>query len=586
MSGWRRAIRVSGWAIIVLSLPCAGAQSQSAGPILHEPLPPGAPDVRSDKVTRSGDSSGLPTSIQTASGTVARPEPAKPGDDTPVYRPSPTPRVGLDRRTGADSELHYTVVFDPSVAPFKRELAFDTVRPDVTLAQSGRGLQRVTIGPSQPQPGRELFWGHVRLVVTPGERSPLPSVAPTSRVLEWQASPSVPLELWRDAAGNFSVASPQAAEVDLRFLMDAPSDYFGAPVGLTQRRDDPERPTLDPGLQARAKALWEPMGVSPAQPRTQRLMKLTEWFRSFEPGTPGLPGGDPLADLVLAQKGVCRHRSLGFLVMAHSLGIPAHYVMNDAHAFIEAWTPGANGDGAWQRIDLGGGSDSLELHAARNKHLHQPAYGDPFPRPPAYTSGSGRVTADGQPVGSWAGARQVRGAEQMLGPDARSASAQGAPGGLSGSASSTGVGNTGTGVATQAEARRAWLRQRAERLAAPIRPPTFGPPSAPGPDDRRKATATDLSTAAPLAWVGETLEVAGAFRTAPGGRLGRQPIEIWLIDPARPLQGRLLGFAVTDGNGVFRSRLGIPAEADLQAYDLVARFAGDARHLPSDSSAR
>jgi hypothetical protein len=123
-------------------------------------------------------------------------------------------------------------------------------------------------------------------------------------------------------------------------------------------------------------------------------------------------------------------------------------------------------------------------------------------------------------------------------------------------------------------------------LAAPIRPPTFGPPPAPRAEDRRKATATDLATAAPLAWVGETLEVAGAFRTAPGGRLARQPIEIWLIDPARPLQGRLLGFAVTDGNGVFRSRLGIPAEADLQAYDLVARFAGDARHLPSDSSTR
>jgi transglutaminase-like putative cysteine protease len=128
--------------------------------------------------------------------------------------------------------------------------------------------------------------------------------------------------------------------------MDAPSDYFGAPIGLTQRRDDPERPSLDPGLQARARALWEPMAVSPGQPRTQQLMKLTEWFRSFEPGTPGLPGDDPLADLVLAQKGVCRHRALGFLVMAHSLGIPAHYVMNDAHAFIEAWTPGANGDGA------------------------------------------------------------------------------------------------------------------------------------------------------------------------------------------------------------------------------------------------
>lgn len=565
----------------LLVLP-AGAQTPPPGRLRHEPLPPSkSSGPRTDRPV--GGSGGLPEAIETAAGTIDQPKPAKTGDDTPTYEPRPPPRVAMDRRTGADSQLHYQMVFDPSIAPFKREVAFDAVTPEVTLFVTGQGLQRLP-DRSEPRPGHELFWGHVRLRLQPGQRTPLPSVAPTSQLLQWQAVPSTPLEVWRDQAGNFSVTSSQAADVDLRFLMDAPSEYFAAPLGTQKRKDDPTTPRLDPTLQARAEKLWPALGVSPSMERGQVLRKLVEWFRGFQPGEPPARGSDPLGDLVLSQKGVCRHRALGFLVIAHSLGIPAHYVMNDAHAFAEAWAPRQDGTGAWQRIDLGGGADSLELHAAQGKHLHQPLHRDPFPRPPAYENAVGTVTVDGVPVRqAFAGARKVKGAEQLAGSGGFQ------PGTGSGGASQPGNGPGLTSASgpmattgTEAEARRAWLRQRAEQLAAPLvapRPGASQPP--PGQQDTRKPSALKVQASA-LGWVGETLKVEGAL-TVPGGKVARQPVEIWLLDPANPKDGRLLGMAVTDGQGRFVAQVAVPGEVSPQAYDLVARYPGDGQQRPCDS---
>jgi hypothetical protein len=564
--------------LLALLIPAALAQPP-ARPIvvLHEPLPPAkGQGARTDTVV-PGASGAMPSAIQTSAGTIAQPQPGKPGDDTPVYKPQPPPHVGMDRRTGADGNLHYRVVFDPSIAPFKREVSLDTVHPDVTLGQSGRGLKPI-VAHQPARPGHELFWGHVRLQLQPGQRAVLPSVAPTSQILQWQSVPPLSLQFWRDDAGNFSVVSEQAGDVDLRFLMDAPSEYFAAPLGVQKRKDDPAVVPIDAALQARAEALWAPLGVTRHMERSAALSKLVEWFRSFQPGEPPEKGTDPLADLVLSQKGVCRHRALGFMVVATSLGIPVHYVMNDAHAFLEAWAPLQDGKGAWQRIDLGGGAESLELHAAKDKRLHQPQWRDPFPRPPAYTEEIDDDKVPGSAGGgqSWGGAKHVKGADFATGPG------QAGPGNVGKAADQAQpAGTTGQAPPTQEDARKQWLRDRAERLAAPVQPPSLGQP--PSPTDVRKPTRTTLTVATPMAWIGETLAVTGTLQ-AQGGKIARQPMELWLIDPAQPLLGRLLGVAVTDAQGKYASHLAIPTDADLQVYDLVARFAGDAGLLPSDSS--
>ncbi len=546
--------------------------------VRHEPLPP-PPDghARAQALVPADDPQALAAAIRAGTAFIPQPKAGQAGDNTPVYAPRPTPRPGIDRHTAADGKLHYKSVFDPEIVPFKRELAFDRVQPDVTMAMSGAGLTELPPQPLEPQPGRELFWGHLRLKVPAGQRVPLPSVAPDARILQWQAVPQLPLTLRRDAAGNFSVTAPGDLDVDLRFVMDAPSSYFAAPLGSHTAHHDPEKPFLDAGLQQRAQALWAPLGVSARQDRKEQLLILAEWFRSFVPGMPPEAGHDPLADLVLSKKGVCRHRALGFVVLAHSLGIPAHYVMNDAHAFVEVWAPLADGRDAWQRLDLGGGAESLDVTAAENKRLHVPEQRDPFPRPPGYGEDGTDVRVDGQPLRPpMAGAKQVTGLDQMAGVTTGATSSQGD----GGSAPEAVAGNGRPGVD---EARRQWLRQHAQEFAAPLLPPRPGLTPPPSARDPRQPTHTLLRPIAPMAWVGEALDVGGQLQAKPA-HADRLPIEIWLIDPRKPLQGRLLGVTITAADGAFKAHVALPTDADLTAYDLVARFAGTSALQPSDSA--
>ncbi|MBM4345472.1 MAG: transglutaminase domain-containing protein [Deltaproteobacteria bacterium] len=566
-------------ASIVVSL---SASAQRPLPTLHEYLPPATGSAgRSDQVVSApqGKVGALPDAIETAFGRIAAPKAAPPGSGAPLYEARPPASAGADRRTGGDHELHYQMVFDPEVTPFKREVALDRVTDDLRAVQSGAGNARRPVG-GAPRPGHELFWGHVQVRLQPGVPVVLPSVAPTSQVLSWHAEPPVPLELWRDEAGNFTVRSTEPGLVDLRFLMDAPTDYFSAPLGVATADDDPDRPTLPPLLQAQAAALWPRIGVSHHTERGAAVARLVEWFRGFSPGEPPPSTGDALADLVLSKKGVCRHRALGFVVMAHSLGISAHFVQNDAHAFAEVWAPGTHGRGAWQRVDLGGGADSLELHGAQGKHLHQPLHADPFPKPEAYLNATARVLVDGAPIGqSWAGAGQIKGAEGMA--QSANAGSTGVAGAGAGAGMSTAADQAGRGTAPQSEseARRAWLHQRAQALAAP---PV--PPGAQGakPSAARAPCRLTIDAAAPMAWLGEPLALTGRVRCG-AVAVGQLPIELWLIDPARPAAGSMLGVVATEASGQFSARFNLPADADPRVYDAVARFAGDHLRAACDS---
>lgn len=587
------------WGLAAVFAPDGAAQPGPTGaaaarqPILHEPLPAAASSSRNDQLEMSRpDASGqsgaaLPEAILTSLGRIAKPPPAKDGDGTPTYGKREPPRIGVDRRTGADLELHYQVVFDPAIAPFKRDFAYDQVAPDLTLRMSGAG-QRPLTASAEPRADHELFWGHVKLSLQAGQPVVLPSVAPTSQILSWQALPPTPLQFFRDDAGNFSVSAPADAQVDLRFLMDAPSAYFAAPLGVDlaggrQGAAAPARPQLDAALQQRAAAMWPQLGLNAGLDRGATVAKLVEWFRSFRPGVLEQASGDPARDLVLSQRGVCRHRALGLVLMAHSLGIPSHYVMNEAHAFVEIWVPLASGGSGWQRVDLGGGSDSLELHAAQDKRLHQPLFRDPFPRPSAYDEQVGQVKVDGSPVDqAFAGASQVKGAEGLKGGGPQDPSGSGAGSGGMSTGNSSGSGGSSAKGADETAARREWLRQRAAGLAPRPTPPRSTPAAAPPPSDPpRIATTLQLEPLAAMAWIGEPIRVAGTLTAGTGAP--RLPIEIWLIDPARPTQARLLGTAPTDAEGRFAAELALPPDILPQSYDIVARFAGDPRRAPCDS---
>jgi transglutaminase-like putative cysteine protease len=42
-----------------------------------------------------------------------------------------------------------------------------------------------------------------------------------------------------------------------------------------------------------------------------------------------------LLDLARGKRGVCRHRAYAFVIVAQALGIPARFVQNEAHAWVE-----------------------------------------------------------------------------------------------------------------------------------------------------------------------------------------------------------------------------------------------------------
>ena len=87
------------------------------------------------------------------------------------------------------------------------------------------------------------------------------------------------------------------------------------------------------------------------------LRKLVWWFRSFKPGELERADDGLYLTLALSRRGVCRHRAYAFVITAHGLGIPARYVSNEAHVFVEAYVPGQG----WLRIDLGGGAQGMNV---------------------------------------------------------------------------------------------------------------------------------------------------------------------------------------------------------------------------------
>jgi hypothetical protein len=101
------------------------------------------------------------------------------------------------------------------------------------------------------------------------------------------------------------------------------------------------------------------IGVSRVASPTDAVRALVAYFRGFTPSTNHLEpatGRELYQRLALSRKGVCRHRAYAFVVTALALGIPARFVHNEAHAWVEVF------DGlVWHRIDLGGAAPSFQF---------------------------------------------------------------------------------------------------------------------------------------------------------------------------------------------------------------------------------
>jgi len=457
----------------------------------------------------------------------------EPGQRSPTFRP--------DRITELEGTLGYFSVFNPTIAPFKRVTALDGVALDggvpvlgVYDPDSFTPIPVVGVGATPPdRRPRDRFWGSVVLDFTAGRRVPFPSVSPESRILTLRTEPRVELELQRDAADNFFAFAPgalQTNQVRVTFLTDAPKDYFNAEILPAVRADSLARDArpLPSSLVPRANEFARELGLTPSMSVSEAVRELTRHFRAFEESEePPEDTGDIYLDLSRGQRGVCRHRAYGFVITALSLGIPARFVMNEAHAWVEVKMMNVG----WMRIDLGGAAHGLDARNADDRPVYRAAHPDPLPRPQAYEDSYSQLG------GSVSGIREDRPATEAP----PNAVPDGPPGETSSEESEAGT--TGSGTASEGSGGRS-------RLVLSL--------------DRHE-------------WVvkrGLEIEVTGRATGGSGAPAGGLRVEVMLEGAERPL-----GVTVTRDDGNFRGIFGVPPGIDVGEYRLIVRSPGDTEYL-------
>ena len=322
-------------------------------------------------------------------GGTAAGETGAPDEKTPSFRLEATmerrERFVPDLDTEKEGILHYHAIFQPSVAPFRRDGALDAVLQDgsLSVADPSRHVLMLT-RPAEAPP--LMFEGRLTLTAEPGRLIPLPSVAAPIVLVAIESRPPAGILVTTDGADNLGISAlhiPGPVTMELTYTLAAGPEYFAPPdLRIPDLNVSPSPAALlPPGLLDEARSWWPKIGVSPDQPLSRLLEVLVAHFRSFQAGriTDRKPGDSVYSLLMTSRKGVCRHRAYAFMITAMSLGLDTRFVYNEAHAFAELRLPGPG----WIRVDLGGASSGLVVHHNRETTQYRPD-GDPFPEPDGY----------------------------------------------------------------------------------------------------------------------------------------------------------------------------------------------------------
>lgn len=293
----------------------------------------------------------------------------------------------LDDRTDRVDELDYQTNFDPSVVPFKRGMVQNRVRrsDDGNYAAflASDAFESVAVGGAL-RAGEERFWGSFLVRMDPGQRHLIPSVAPQQRVLSVETEPRIEIAIERDRADNFYLSGEHDELVRVNLELAVERRYFDGALDAAVTWEDflPLDVAGDPELQRRSEEVLEMIGVDRGQMSPlQALENLVDYHRGFEARPFPQRGVDDLYLAVSQERvGVCRHRSITFMISARALGIHTRYVYNEAHAFVEVHWPGQG----WRRIDLGGAADAFNYHSDSSGDIHDGIWDQEFPRPDSY----------------------------------------------------------------------------------------------------------------------------------------------------------------------------------------------------------
>jgi len=455
-----------------------------------------------------------------------------------------------DYQTGPDSTLHYIEVFNPSIVPFKRMTALDGIRDDYVMEVYDRSTDDLDVGGEQ-RPGRDMFWASMAVELRPGVEVAIPSVAPDMGILSYEITPSTSVTFSKDGADNYFVRTDEAGSAGtfrLVFLADADVRYFApdVPLGYRVYEIDARRVRVVPAsVRKVAERGLRQLGVHRNMEVKDALDVMVRYFRNFEAKDSPPSTGDIFWDLFSSQAGVCRHRSFAFQVVANTLGIPARYVANEAHAWVEVWVPDRDG-GMWLRVDLGGAAVEMQVYNAKDKTMYRPRGEDTFPQPEKYANNYTQLKGDISGLTD----KQIEEAGTPM-PGSDDPDADGLGGG----------GDPGR--------------------------PTIGPgqklPQLPQSEYIGKTSTTILvREASTSGFRGESIEIRG--RLADDGDLGvaGQRVDLYLSKVEfGGDNATLVGHTVTLGDGSFATKVAIPRDLDLGDYEVYAATPGDDTYAPA-----
>ncbi|HLU66597.1 MAG TPA: transglutaminase domain-containing protein [Kofleriaceae bacterium] len=586
----RRALvlAAAGGTAAALAVTAAAQVGQPAPPILHQDVrsprlsaggagrrgePARPPATSSDAIIGEEPAPGRnPAAIGTGGKILPEPRDGEaPAPDEPVlgqhgFAADRSTAFRPDDATGADDTLTYVGVFNPSVIPFKRMSALDAVDPDYTLRVSDATLVDVEVG-GEPRPGWDRFWGSVLVDLQPGRDAPLPSVAPGMRILSYEVEPATQLTFSRDSADNFYVRSEEAGARGVHrlvFLVEADPVYFAPRVpqrvrltDVARARGAPRLPELPDEVRRMARNVQAHLHIEPSRDYLAATLDvLVDHFREFRPKAFEPSQGGLYWDLTVNQAGVCRHRSFAFVVTALSLGIPARFVSNEAHAFTEVWVP----ESGWIRIDLGGASDRLDVRNADGKSMYRPRGEDPFPKPEAYTEG-GYSTLDGTLTGLTP--------EQVAEAQSRR----------------DGSGDGGGGHGDGGDAQGGQVSPDVEvPPSGRMSPgPGSGLPQIPAEALRgKRGTSIRVDQVSSVGFRGETIRVEGIVTGEGGAGVGDLRVEVYLAPAGRGGDGaNLVGATVTGPDGRYRAEVLVPYDVPLETHEVFVGTPGSSTQQPA-----
>lgn len=366
------------WLLLVAALCGALPVSAAGDPVLHERFSSSpSEDALMGATTLDGT---MPAALLTRSGAVAAPQlGAAQSSAASAYSHEPEDHARsyqADADTRQPQRVTYSDPFTPTIPPFKRLFAYDSVDESFDLVVATPTL---TLLPAQGVASLDddQFYADLPVNLLANLPTRIPSVGPAARVLVARVTPKQDFALFHDGADNWFVQSAQAGSLQLMLQLAIDRDSFGSDYGGATwgvlRRSLPELPN---NVRQAALDVGQQIGIAVDHGPGRVVRALVEYFRSFAPSEAELQGSgeDLYRALSLSQQGVCRHRAYAFVVTALGLGIPSRFVRNEAHAWVEVF------DGRlWHRIDLGGAAAHVSLDEDERPRHVEPR--DPYEWP-------------------------------------------------------------------------------------------------------------------------------------------------------------------------------------------------------------